>query len=99
MTARHHQYQLAGAPRPLSRRHVRLDNIALVPASLLPYRRQWQRIANELPSGAILVCVPTQQNESRQPFLAVARDLRAKGFRVRAVKAESVSLRKEVMGK
>lgn len=90
------RYRITKPPRVLRAKKTRLDNIALVPASLLPYKRQWQHIANELPAGAILVCVPTQENQPRQPYLAVARDLRAKGFQVRAVSAESITLRKMV---
>lgn len=82
------QYHLTKPPRVLRSKKTKLDNIALVPASLLPYRKQWQQLANELPSGGILVCVPTQENQPRQPFLAVARTLREKGFRVRAVRAD-----------
>jgi len=64
------------------------DNVALVPASLLPYRAHWQQLANELPAGSVLVCVPMQENKPRRPYLAVARTLRQQGFTVRAVDAQ-----------
>ena len=76
------------APRALHRRTVKLDNLALVPASLLPYKAQWQQLANELPTGSVLVCVPMKEDKPRPPFLAVARTLRAKGLTVRAVNAQ-----------
>ena len=38
-------------PAPLRRPGVTLDNIALVPASLLPFKPTYQAIANELPRG------------------------------------------------
>ena len=80
------------APRALRRRTVKLDNVALVPASLLPYKAQWQQLANELPAGSVLVCVPMKENKPRQPYLAVARTLREKGFTVRAVNAQQFPL-------
>ena len=79
------------APKALRRRRVAPDNVALVPASLLPYKEHWQRVANELPSGSVLVCVPMNDDKPRQPYLAVARTLRKKGFTVRAVNARHVA--------
>ena len=75
-------------PRALRRRQVKLDNVALVPASLLPDKAHWQQLANELPDGSVLVCVPMNENKPRPPYLAVARTLRAKGLTVRAVNAQ-----------
>ena len=88
MTPQHDSYRLARAPRALSRRSVKLDNIALVPASLLPYKEAWQQIANQLPKGSILVCVPTTDGRQKETFLSVARSLRNKGMSVRAIAAE-----------
>ncbi len=79
------RYRFIREPRALRTKKVKLDNVALVPASLLPFKDQWQSLANEMPDGSILVCVPLTENKPRQPFLAVARTLREKGFNVRAV--------------
>src|SRR5579884_1770694 len=84
-------YTLTTPPAALRRKSTTLDNVALVPASLLPFRTRWQQLANELPKGGILICVPTHDEKPRPQFLAVARDLRDKGFTVRAVKAEAFS--------
>ena len=81
-------YRLTTPPRSLRRSTIKLDNIALVPASLLPYKEAWQQIANQLPKGSILVCVPTTDGKQKETFLSVARSLRAKGMSVRAVAAE-----------
>lgn len=78
--------RFAKPPRSLA--NAKLDNLTLVPASLLPFKREWQRLANELPQGGVLICVPTQEDKRRQTFIAVARRLRDKGMRVRAVSAE-----------
>lgn len=74
-------------PRALHRRKVKLDNVALVPASLLPAKAQWQQLANELPAGSILIITPlvgprptTLQN--------VATQLRSHGRHVRTIPAQ-----------
>jgi len=52
---------VVGEP-PRALQHARLDNIALVPASLLPFKTQYQPIANKLPTGSVL-CVPGTQKQ------------------------------------
>ncbi len=42
---------------PASLKKARLDNIALVPASLLPFKGTYQNVANSYPTGSVL-CVP-----------------------------------------
>jgi len=49
---------------PAALRKARLDNITLVPASLLPLKGTYQPIANRLPKGSIL-CVPGTQRQQR----------------------------------
>lgn len=48
-------YQITDAPSTI--RQAKLDNIALVPASLLPFKADYQATANKLPTGSVL-CVP-----------------------------------------
>src|SRR6266702_3534136 len=48
-------YQLSEAPARLKK--VRLDNIDLVPASLLPLKETFLSLANTYPTGSVL-CVP-----------------------------------------
>ena len=38
-------------PRALRRPQVKLDNLTLVPASLLPRKADYEALANELPRG------------------------------------------------
>ena len=49
---------------PARLKKARLDNIALVPASLLPLKGTYQPIANTLPTGSIL-CVPGTQRQQK----------------------------------
>jgi hypothetical protein len=73
-------------PRPL--RTAQLDNLALVPASLLPYKAQWQLIANAMPEGGILICLPRRQGRQRETLARVARLFVGAGHRVTTVSAE-----------
>jgi hypothetical protein len=47
-------YHIVRPPKALKR--ARLDNVALVPASLLPHKGKYQKIANNLPKGGVLIC-------------------------------------------
>jgi len=49
---------------PARLKKARLDNIALVPASLLPLKGTYQPIANTLPNGSVL-CVPGTQKQQK----------------------------------
>jgi hypothetical protein len=46
-----------GAPPPALRK-AHLDNLAIVPASLLPGKAEWQALANALPAGSTLIVLP-----------------------------------------
>ncbi len=68
------------------RHHVKLDNIALLPASLLPFRDELQAIANTLPQGAVLFVVPDEDTPIRESMRRrVVGQLRARGHRVTVV--------------
>ena len=47
---------------PARLKKARFDNIALVPASLLPLKVTYQRVANSYPTGSVL-CVPGTQKQ------------------------------------
>lgn len=73
------QHQRRGRPRPFSpvpavlrHRGLQLDNITLVPASLLPYKRQYGSIARTLPSGTVLLVLPRRRPRQRQLLVRLA---------------------------
>lgn len=68
---------LTSPPRALKR--ARLDNLALVPASLLPYKAEYQAIANRQPPGTTLVVLPVGDSLPRRTLELVASRLKAKG--------------------
>jgi spermidine synthase len=53
-------YRIGEPPKAI--RRAKLDNIALVPASLLFRKEKYRTIANNLPRGGVLIC----QTEKRQ---------------------------------
>ena len=80
-------YPLSEPPEQLQK--ARLDNIALVPASLLCLKGTYQPIANTLPKGSVL-CVP--QTQRQQKILAkVASYLRCKGHQVITLPIERIT--------
>lgn len=68
----------------------RLDNLALVPASLLPHKAVYQRFANQLPSGAVLVVLPTDDSPERRTLQEAATRLRAKGHPIATMSVDEV---------
>lgn len=57
----------------------KLDNLALVPASLLAFKAQWQAIANRMPQGTVLIVLPKTNGTARRSADMVVRYLRAEG--------------------
>ena len=78
-------------PRALRPPQVRLDNIALVPAHLLPRKAEYQALANELPTGDILLVLPPADSPERATMRRVAETFRAKGRRVTVLSEERLA--------
>lgn len=69
-----------GYPPNVSRRaKVRSDNLVLMPASMLPVKKEWQGVANQLPSGDALFVVPNRDIRIRRSMRQVASLLRSRG--------------------
>jgi hypothetical protein len=75
-------------PRALRRKGVHFDNLALVPASLLPYHTQYQGTANALPEGDVLIVLPSTDKPLRRVLERVASSLEGRGHHVRLETAE-----------
>ena len=78
-------------PRALRRPQVRLDNIALVPASPLPRKAEYQARANALPQGEILLVLPPPDSRERPTMERVAALFRAKGRHVTVLTEERLA--------
>lgn len=73
---------------PLARlRKARLDNLALLPCSELAQIGRYQRIANQLADGGILIVAPARDSKQKQALLRVAKFLAQHGHPVRVVLA------------
>jgi hypothetical protein len=59
-------YRLTRPPKALLK--ARLDNIAIVPASMLPLKTTWQKAANKLPRKGVLLC-HSQKNTRQKKLL------------------------------
>jgi hypothetical protein len=84
------RYRFTGPPRGLRPRHVRLDNIALLPGDMLPFMATWEKIAGNLPKGSSLIVLPPSQSPQRAIYEAVARRMQSLGKSVRLISAEQV---------
>ena len=81
------QYRFMQPPKAIRRPSVQLDNVVLVPGNLLPYKNQYQEIANGLPKGGILIVLP-QELSSRRAFEKTAEQLKNQGRRIATISAE-----------
>ncbi|MDP9370938.1 MAG: hypothetical protein M3Q65_00465 [Chloroflexota bacterium] len=64
---------------------MKLDNLALVPASLLPFKERWQQLMAELPAGDVLMILPAGTDQLRGILHTLAPALRARGRRVTTI--------------
>ena len=76
-------YRIVRAPRAV--RKARLDNVALVPASLLLRKGKYQRIANNLPRGGVLICQTPKRQRITHILVRVASWLSKNGHFVRTL--------------
>jgi hypothetical protein len=55
------------SPPPVAIRKATLDNLALLLASLLPWKATYQELANRLPSGKVLIILPNAPSPNGRP--------------------------------
>ena len=80
------KYHLIKSPRAV--RKGRVDNLPVVPASLLPFKEQWQEVANSKAEEHIVIVLPKMENRPRHVLERVAAELREKGHEVTLFSAE-----------
>ena len=83
-------YRVTRPPRRI--RKAKLDNLALVPASLLPFKEQWQEVANSKAGEHVLIVLPRLEKRSRRVVEQVATQLREKGHTVTMLPAEQFTV-------
>jgi hypothetical protein len=76
-------YPIGNPPRAI--RKAKLDNIALVPASLLFQKGKYQTIANNLPGQGVLICRNEKKERISHILDHVADFFRERGHFVRTL--------------
>ena len=73
------------AAPPVQLRRARLDNLAIVPASLLPHKAEWQALANSQPTGSTVIVLPPKPGTARAALERIGSRLSAHGTRVTTI--------------
>ncbi len=58
------------------------NNLTLLPASLLRYKRRWRAVANGLTAGTVLIILPDDRNPQRATLERLAVRMRDRGHQV-----------------
>ena len=82
------RYKLTNPPKALLK--AKLDNIAIVPASMLPLKSLWQMAANTLPQGGVLLCHSQQNTRQKKLLERVEESLKQHGHAVMNLPVEQV---------
>jgi hypothetical protein len=83
------RYRLTNPPKAIL--NARLDNIAIVPASLLGVKALWQTAANTLPAGGVLLCHSQQNTRQRKLLERIGETFRQQGHEVMNLPVEQVA--------
>jgi hypothetical protein len=73
-------YQFTKPPQALLK--ARLDNITIVPASMLPFTKTLQDVLSNLPKGAVFLCHMEENNRQRKVLERVEETFREQGHTV-----------------
>jgi hypothetical protein len=82
------RYKLTQAPKAL--RRARLDNIAIVPASMLVRNDRLNEQINTLPQGEVLLCHTKENTKQRRVLERVKEVFRRLGYGVTLLPMEQV---------
>jgi hypothetical protein len=88
---RGYRYRFTNPPQAIL--NARLDNIAIVPASMLGMKALWQTAANTLPKGGVLLCHTQQNTRQRRLLERIGETFRQQGHAVMNLPIEQVAYR------
>ena len=80
---RSYRYRLTNPPKALLK--ARMDNIAIVPASMLPLTPLLKEKVNTLPKGGVLLCYAQENTRQRKILERVEETFREHGHAVRSM--------------
>jgi hypothetical protein len=85
---RSYRYRLTNPPKALL--NAQLDNIAIVPASMLPLKKTLQELINTLPQGTVFLCHAEENTRQRKILEQLGETFRQQGHVVRSMSMEQV---------
>src|SRR5687768_4976679 len=85
-----YRYRLTRPPKAL--RTAKLDNIAIIPASMLPFKKILQEHLSKLPQGAVFLCHIKENNRQRKLLERVESVFKQHGHAVTNLSMEQVVL-------
>jgi hypothetical protein len=81
-------YILTNPPKAL--RNARLDNIAIIPASMLPLTQTLAEKVKRLPKGGVFLCYAEENSRQRKLLARVEETFREQGHAVRSMSVREV---------
>ena len=85
---RGYRYRLTSPPEALL--NARLDNIAIVPARMLPLTETLKEKVNTLPQGGVLLCYAQENSRQRKTLERVEETFREQGYAVKSMSVGEV---------
>ena len=82
------RYRLTSPPKAI--RKARLDNIAIVPASMLPLLQTLKEQVNTLPKGGVFLCYAKENSRQRKILERVEETFREHGHAVKRMSVGEV---------
>jgi hypothetical protein len=84
------QYKLTQPSKALLK--AKLDNIVIVPASMLPLTKALQELVNNLPQGAVFLCHTKENKKQSKIIEKVGEIFRAKGISVTNMSMDNLAM-------
>src|SRR5947208_11457969 len=85
---RSYKYRLTNPPKAIL--NARLDNIAIVPASMLPLPQTLKEKVNTLSSGGVVLCYAAENTRQRELLERVGETFRQHGHAVKSISVREV---------
>jgi hypothetical protein len=85
---RGYRYRLTNPPKALLK--AQMDNIAIVPASMLPLPQTLKEKVNTLPKGGVFLCYAQENSRQRRILKRVEETFREQGHMVRSLSVNEV---------
>ena len=83
-----YRYRITKPPQALLK--ARMDNIAIVPASMLPLTQSLKEKVNTLPKGAVFLCYAEENTRQRKLLKRVEETFQEQGHEVRSLSMREV---------